>query len=129
MKIALEEYGHLVLLRLIDVTDDTVLVRKALYGVRTSSILLKHMNLSLIFSLFVAMVAEWQELMRNKEELLEVLSSRTGRLVLLQLFTPCSPRYFSQDTIKHLQPASFPTSDPSAQPVPVRYLIIIIIFI
>lgn len=34
LKIALEEYGHLVLLRLIDVTDDTVLVRKALYGVR-----------------------------------------------------------------------------------------------
>jgi pumilio family protein 6 len=34
VKIALEEYGHLVLLRLIDVTDDTVLVRKALYNVR-----------------------------------------------------------------------------------------------
>jgi hypothetical protein len=34
VKIALEEYGHLVLLRLIDVTDDTVLVRKALYSVR-----------------------------------------------------------------------------------------------
>jgi len=33
VKIALEDYGHIALLRLIDVTDDTVLVRKALYSV------------------------------------------------------------------------------------------------
>jgi hypothetical protein len=31
VKIACEEYGHLVLLRLLDSTDDTVLVRKTLY--------------------------------------------------------------------------------------------------
>jgi hypothetical protein len=37
-----------------------------------------------------------QELMRDKEELLQVLASRTGRLVFLHLLTPCSPRYYAQ---------------------------------
>jgi hypothetical protein len=40
--------------------------------------------------------------MRDKEELLQVLSNRTGRLVFLHLLTPCSPRYYSQVSIFYL---------------------------
>lgn len=92
VKIALEDYGHIALLRLIDVTDDTVLVRKALYS----------------------------ELMSmDDNNLLQILSSKTGRLSFLQLLTPCSSRYFSKDTIKQFQPSTFPTTDPTTPATPI----------
>jgi len=89
VKIALEEYGYVVLLRLIDVTDDTVLIRKAIYG----------------------------ELMKKKEDLMQVLTHKFGRLLFLHLLAPRSSRYFPQETIKLLQPAFFPSADPTAAPV------------
>jgi len=86
-KIAKEEYGHVALVRLLDVTDDTVLLKKAIL----------------------------KEMMQDKAAFVTLLSDKYARLAVLHILAPRSSKYFPPDVVKLLEPA-FVLLPESSQP-------------
>lgn len=107
-EIAKEEHGHLLLLSILDVTDDTVLVTKAVLNVRAVHSI-QHLTLSK------------QELLKLPEqELLAIINHRTARLLLLHVLAPRDGKYFTPDTLRILTPVT--VVDPATgEAQPTRY--------
>lgn len=108
---AQEEFGHLLLLSIMDVTDDTVLVTKGLLNVCTRFIChFTHFKITSkgnMLSLLNFFFPKLQEILKAGDEaFLALVNHKIAKSIFLHVLAPRDPKYFSPDVLKILAPVT-----------------------